>query len=144
MSNRMDLQESFLKKLRSKLKHQPGMCEVLWKLSYSFMSIIVCFSDDSKHLLDLNNIKTIINKELESNTFKSLCGLGFMKDFKIKNKEKDIHYRWERARDKNYPHGKVTIFACNSFINIDYEHDEAGSSWKREGFGKWELLQFSD
>ena len=97
MSCRMDLQESFLKKLRSNLKHEPGVREVLWKLSYSFMSIIVCFSEDNKHLLDLNNIITIINSELESDTFKSLRSLGFLKDFKIKNKEKEIRYKWERV-----------------------------------------------
>ena len=110
MSNRMDLQEFFLKKLRHNLKQPSGVREVLWKLSYSFMSIIVCYSEDSKHLLDLSNIETIIKSEIESDIFKSLIDYGFVKDFKIKNKQKDIRYKWERVRDKNHPHGKVKIY----------------------------------
>ena len=129
-SIKMQLQNAFLNKLRRDLKHQPGIETILWKLSYSFMSLIFCYSEEQK--IDLNKNETIIDSEINGDTFKLLLDYGFIKDFtrKIKIAKKEIHYVWKKVRDKDHPHGKVSVFA--TMLGVNYRHDKAGSCWKRE------------
>ena len=141
-SIRMQLQNAFLNKLKQELDHQPGVEVMLWKLSYSFMTLIFCYSEENKHLFDLQKNELIIYKNLESETFKD-----FIKDFKIKKykKDREVHYVWVRVRDENQPHGVVEIFSSDLYKKIEYGQDEAGSCWRREkGCSEWELVTWAD
>ena len=116
-SIRMQLQNAFLNKLKRELDHQPGVEVMLWKLSYSFMTLIFCYSEENKHLFDLQENELIIYKNLEGETFKLLMDSGFVKDFKIKKykKDREVHYVWVRVRDENHPHGVVEIFSSDLY-----------------------------
>ena len=141
------IRNKFLNKLTRELDHQPGVECMLWRLSYSFMTLIYCCREEDKHLLDLHQDELIIYKNLESETFSLLMKYGFLKDFKTKKfkKDKEVHYIWERVRDKEHPHGEVEIFSTDLYKRIQYGHDEAGSCWRREyGSSTWELVNYAD
>ena len=82
-SIRMQLQNAFLNELKRELDHQPGVLYMLWKLSYSFMTLTYCYEEKNKHLLDIHRNEIIIHKNMETETFKLLMKYGFNKNFKI-------------------------------------------------------------
>ena len=111
------------------------------------MTLIFCYEEKDKHLFDLHRNELIIYKNLETETFKLLMTYGFTKDFKIKKFKKDnqVHYIWERIRDKEHPHGEVEIFSTDLYKRIRYGHDQADSCWQREyGSSTWELVDYID
>ena len=143
MSSKVELQESFLNSLRHKFNSESGVDVTLWQLSYSYMKLIVNYTIKEK--MNENKQIEILNKEMESDIFKSLIGFGFKKEFKIHDCSSDceIRYIWECARDKTHPHGNVKIFASDLASSITYGKDDAGSVWTEFGWGKWELCTWA-
>ena len=144
MSSKVQLQQSFLNSLRHKFNTEPGVDVTLWQLSYSYMKLIVNYIN--KEELNKNKQIEILNKEMESDTFKSLIDLGFKKEFKIDDccYDCEIRYIWECARDKAHPHGNVKIFASDLPSRVTFGRDDAGSVWTKFGWGKWELCTWAE
>ena len=144
MSSKVEIQESFLNTLREKFKNEPGVDLTLWQLSYSYMKFIICYSN--KDELNENKHLEILKEEMEGEIFKLLIDFGFKKEFKLDDYSINFELRYvlECARDKTHPHGHIKIFASNFIKNIDYGRDDAGSTWVRFGFDKWELLEWAE
>ena len=136
-----NLQENFLSTLKKKIDNEVGVDVCLWQLSYSYMTLIVCYK--SKQLIDQEKILTFLKEQMETEIFQELMNLKFKKKIVIKHvdSKNELRYVWEHCRDKTYPHGDVKIFCSGG---VDFSRDDAGSVWCRFGFGDWELHSWAE
>ena len=136
-----NLQESFLSSLKKKIDTEVGVDVCLWQLSYSYMKLIVCYTN--KQLINQTKILETLKEETEGENFDQLMKLSFKKKKKIQHidSENELQYIWEHKRDKLHPHDNVNIFCSGG---ADFGRDDAGSIWCRFGFGNWEFHSWKE
>ena len=72
-----NIQESFLSSLKIKIDNEPGVDFCTWRLSYSYMELIVCYTD--KKLVNETKILESLNQEMKGEVFGQLINLRFKK-----------------------------------------------------------------
>ena len=137
-----NLQENFLSSLKKKIDNEIGVDVCLWELSYSYMKLIIRYTN--KQLIDQTRILDFLKEQMESELFQELMNLKFKKKKTIEHldSKNELRYVWEHTRDKSRPHGNVNIFC--SYGSINYGRDDAGSIWCRFGFKDWELHSWAE
>ena len=75
-----NLQEEFLDSLKQKLDNEVGVDVCLWQLSYSYMKLIICYTN--KQLIDQTKILNFFKNQMESEVFQELM------KHKLKKKKK--------------------------------------------------------
>ena len=115
-----NLQESFLSNFKKKIDTEPGIDVCLWKLSYSYMKLIVCYTH--KELINQTKILETLKEKMEGENFQQLMNLSFFKKIKIQHidSENELRYIWEHKRDKLHPHSNVNIFCSGG---VDFGRD---------------------
>ena len=141
MAKQCDVQTNFLKDLKKIVEKENGIDCVLWLLCPSFTTLKVEYNGN----INFKKIKKLIFNEIENNeSFKKMVDFGFYKKYIIQKEKNEIHYKWIKKRSQEHPFGGVKIY-CNDLLSgYSYASDEAGSTWKRRNFGKWELIKFSN
>ena len=110
-SLKCNLQEKFLKNLKEKIDNENGVDVCLWQLSYSYMKLILCYTN--KHLINEKKILDFIKEEMKLETIQKLIvNFDFKNQINIDylDSENEIRFIFEHKRNKSHPHGKVKIF----------------------------------
>ena len=137
----MQSSRNIFKQFKKKIDIEAGVDVCLWQLSYSYMRLIVCYTN--KELINQTKILDFIKEQMESDTFQKLMNLKLKKKITITHvdSENELRYIWEHRRDKRHPHGNVKIFCSGG---VHFGRDDAGSVWCRFGFGEWELHSWAE
>ena len=72
-----NLQEEFLNSLKQKLDNEVGVDVCLWQLSYSYMKLIICYTN--KQLIDQTKILNFLKNQMETEVFQELMKLKLKK-----------------------------------------------------------------
>ena len=72
-----NLQENFLSSLKKKIDNEIGVDVCLWELSYSYMKLIIRYTN--KQLIDQTRILDFLKEQMESELFQELMNLKFKK-----------------------------------------------------------------
>ena len=72
-----NLQENILSILKKKIDNEVGVDVGLWQLSYSYMTLIVCYK--SKQFIDQEKILTFLKEQMETEIFQELMNLKLKK-----------------------------------------------------------------
>ena len=131
----MEYQKQFLNDLRKKIKNESNIRNCLWSFSYSHMTLKISFVNINS--INEKQILEIVKNEMKLPTFVWLMTLSFKNEITTKYVNNELWITWERERDREHPHGKVSIFM--SAGTISYGTDEAGSVWWSPSVGVWKL-----
>ena len=72
-----DLQEKFLSSLKKKIDNEIGVDICLWQLSYSYMKLIIRYTN--KQLIDQTRILDFLKEQMERELFQELINLKLKK-----------------------------------------------------------------
>ena len=78
-----DLQEKILSSLKKKIDNEIGVDVCLWQLSYSYMKLIIHYTN--KQLIDQTRILDFLKEQVESELFQELKNLKFKKQITIEH-----------------------------------------------------------
>ena len=73
MKKKCDLQKKILSNLKKKIDNEIGVDVCLWQLSYSYMKLIIRYTN--KQLIDQTRILDFLKEQMESELFQELMNL---------------------------------------------------------------------
>ena len=73
----MQSSRNIFKQFKKKIDNEAGVDVCLWQLSYSYMRLIVCYTN--KELINQTKVLDFIKEQMESDTFQKLMNLKLKK-----------------------------------------------------------------